>query len=64
MSEEELLEGYVEFRPLIGHCRFRDCRHQGEPGCAIQEALARGDISQRRMDSYLHLRNSLESDTF
>ncbi|AQQ66454.1 ribosome biogenesis GTPase RsgA [Microbulbifer agarilyticus] len=62
MSEQELLEGYVEFRPFIGHCRFRDCRHQSEPGCAIQEALERGDISQRRMDSFLHLRNSLEND--
>ncbi|QKX16468.1 small ribosomal subunit biogenesis GTPase RsgA [Microbulbifer sp. YPW1] len=62
MSEQELLEGYVEFRPFIGYCRFRDCRHQSEPGCAIQEALERGDISQRRMDSFLHLRNSLENE--
>ena len=62
MSEQELLEGFVEFRPFIGHCRFRDCRHQGEPGCAIQAALLRGDISERRMDSYLHLRNSLENE--
>ena len=62
MEEQALLEGFVEFRPFIGHCRFRDCRHQGEPGCAINEALARGDISQRRMNSFLHLRNSLESE--
>ncbi|WP_295803342.1 small ribosomal subunit biogenesis GTPase RsgA [uncultured Microbulbifer sp.] len=62
MSEQELLEGFVEFRPFIGHCRFRDCRHQSEPGCAIQQALERGDISERRMDSYLHLRNSLENE--
>lgn len=62
MSEQELLEGFVEFRPFIGHCRFRDCRHQGEPGCAISAALARGEISERRMDSFLHLRNSLESE--
>ncbi|WP_288132380.1 small ribosomal subunit biogenesis GTPase RsgA [Microbulbifer sp.] len=62
MSEQELIEGFAEFRPFIGHCRFRDCRHQSEPGCAIQEALERGDISQRRMDSYLHVRNSLENE--
>lgn len=62
MDEQSLLEGFVEFRPFIGHCRFRDCRHQGEPGCAINEALANGDISQRRMNSFLHLRNSLESE--
>ncbi|WP_323845866.1 small ribosomal subunit biogenesis GTPase RsgA [Microbulbifer magnicolonia] len=62
MDEQSLLEGFVEFRPFIGHCRFRDCRHQGEPGCAINAALARGDISERRMSSFLHLRNSLESE--
>ncbi|WP_444920759.1 small ribosomal subunit biogenesis GTPase RsgA [Microbulbifer sp. CnH-101-G] len=62
MEEAALLEGFVEFRPFIGHCRFRDCSHQGEPGCAIHEALANGDISERRMNSFLHLRNSLESE--
>jgi len=62
MDEQSLLEGFVEFRPFIGHCRFRDCRHQGEPGCAILEALERGDIGERRMNSFLHLRNSLESE--
>ncbi|WP_444899268.1 small ribosomal subunit biogenesis GTPase RsgA [Microbulbifer sp. VAAC004] len=62
MEEAALLEGFVEFRPFIGHCRFRDCNHQGEPGCAIHEALANGDISERRMNSFLHLRNSLESE--
>lgn len=62
MDEQSLLEGFVEFRPFIGHCRFRDCRHQGEPGCAIAGALARGTISERRMDSFLRLRNSLESE--
>ncbi|UHQ54276.1 MULTISPECIES: small ribosomal subunit biogenesis GTPase RsgA [Microbulbifer] len=62
MSEADLLEGFVEFRPFIGHCRFRDCRHQGEPGCAINEALARGEISERRMNSFIHLRNSLQEE--
>jgi ribosome biogenesis GTPase len=63
MSEQELLEGFVEFRPFIGHCRFRDCRHRHEPGCAISGALLRGEISERRMNSFLHLRNSLESES-
>ncbi|GAA5443520.1 small ribosomal subunit biogenesis GTPase RsgA [Microbulbifer sp. NBRC 101763] len=62
MEETALLEGFVEFRPFIGHCRFRDCRHQGEPGCAIHKALSSGDITERRMNSFLHLRNSLESE--
>ncbi|MFS1523280.1 small ribosomal subunit biogenesis GTPase RsgA [Microbulbifer sp. 2304DJ12-6] len=62
LEEAALLEGFVEFRPFIGHCRFRDCRHQGEPDCAIRAALANGEISERRMNSFLHLRNSLASE--
>ncbi len=35
-----IAEAFVELRPLLGHCRFRDCRHDAEPGCAIQAAVA------------------------
>lgn len=59
MSEAELLAGFIEFRPFIGHCRFRDCKHWHEPGCAINGAVQRGDISTGRMESFIHLRNSL-----
>jgi ribosome biogenesis GTPase len=55
MSRDQLLNGFIEFRPLIGHCRFRDCRHQQEPGCAILEALKTGDISRQRMESFEHI---------
>ncbi len=60
MNPQELIEGFVEFRPFLGHCKFRDCAHEQEPGCAINKALARGDISQTRMDSYRHILNTLE----
>ena len=30
--------GFVEFRPYLGRCRFRDCVHRNEPGCALREA--------------------------
>jgi len=46
---EALAEAFVEMRPLIGHCRFRDCRHDREPGCAMQEAAARGEIAPHRI---------------
>jgi ribosome biogenesis GTPase len=36
-------------RPLLGRCRFRDCRHHREPGCAIQEAARRGAIAPHRV---------------
>lgn len=59
ISLEELLHGFVEFRPHIGHCRFRDCAHEAEPGCAIQAALENGAISQVRFDSYLRIKQSI-----
>jgi ribosome biogenesis GTPase len=62
MDAQTLLEGFVEFRPFIGHCKFRDCAHQAEPGCAIQKALTDGDIGQERMASYRHILATLESE--
>ncbi|MCW8885415.1 MAG: small ribosomal subunit biogenesis GTPase RsgA [Motiliproteus sp.] len=60
IDKQTLLEGFVEFRPHLGHCRFRDCHHEQEPGCALREALEQGKISQRRMDSYRHILTSLD----
>ena len=60
MEADEVLEGFVEFRPFIGHCKFRDCSHRHEPGCAILRALAAGDISQTRMDSYRYILSTLD----
>lgn len=60
ISEQELLEGFIEFRPFIGHCKFRDCKHQQEPGCAIREASESGEIVQERLHSYERIRNSLD----
>jgi ribosome biogenesis GTPase len=60
MSREQVEQGFREFRPLLGHCKFRDCHHVHEPGCAIIGALASGAISARRMDSYRHIVASLE----
>jgi ribosome biogenesis GTPase len=55
MDKQELLEGFIEFRPYLGYCKFRDCRHESEPGCALLAALAAGKISERRMDSFRHI---------
>lgn len=42
-------EAFVEVRPLLGRCRFRDCRHDQEPGCAVQAAVKRGEIAPHRL---------------
>ena len=60
MSREQVEYGFREFRPLLGSCKFRDCQHEQEPGCAVLEAVETGAISVRRLDSYRHIVASLE----
>jgi ribosome biogenesis GTPase / thiamine phosphate phosphatase len=50
---------FVEFRPLLGECRFNDCRHADEPGCALHEAVRQGRIERSRMHSYTRILGSL-----
>ena len=61
MDEQSLLEGFVEFRPFLGYCKFRDCAHQSEPGCAIQKALEEGHISSTRMASFRYILSTLDN---
>lgn len=58
MTREEIEQGFKEFQPLSGHCKFRNCRHQQEPGCALLEALEAGEINERRMASYRQMLDS------
>ena len=51
-TADEILYGFRELRPFIGHCRFSNCQHQNEPDCAIQNALAEGFISPQRFEHY------------
>jgi len=48
--------GFVEFAPYRGQCRFSDCSHTVEPGCALLAAVKRGDIDLRRLQSYHQLK--------
>ena len=57
----QITDGFVEFRPYLGQCRFNDCRHTVEPGCALQAAIANGDISQARFDSYQRILHAVEN---
>ena len=60
LDRDELAHAFLEFRPHLGQCRFRDCRHLTEPGCAITAACARGEISEKRLASYRGLVNESE----
>ena len=61
MSPEQVLENFVELRPFLGHCKFRDCAHLSEPGCALEQALVEGRISEQRMNSCRQIIASLGS---
>jgi ribosome biogenesis GTPase len=56
----ELASCFPEMRPFLGECRFQDCRHRTEPGCAIRAAVERGDIAADRLESYHVLLRELE----
>jgi ribosome biogenesis GTPase len=56
LAADDLAESFIEFRPLLGQCRFRDCRHEAEPGCALLAALADGRIHPRRFEHYRTIR--------
>jgi ribosome biogenesis GTPase len=45
-------QGFVEFAQYLGQCRFHDCRHLHEPGCALREAAAMGKIDARRLELF------------
>ena len=49
VAPETIADAFVEIRPLLGHCRFRDCRHDREPGCAVWEAVDAGKVAPHRV---------------
>lgn len=60
MSREQVEWGFREFRALLGSCKFRDCQHEQEPGCAVLAAVASGTISKRRLASYRYIVTTLD----
>jgi ribosome biogenesis GTPase len=61
LPPESLDRCFPELRTHLDACRFGDCTHRVEPDCAVREALARGEVSAERYDSYLRLREELEA---
>lgn len=56
---EDLDDVFSEISEIAKNCKYSDCEHQGEPGCAVQSELEKGYISPERYDSYLHLKKEL-----
>lgn len=58
VASDELAPHFVEFRAALGNCRFTNCAHMGEPGCAITAATERGQVHPDRLASYRRIRTA------
>jgi ribosome biogenesis GTPase len=55
LTRQELERGFRDFLPFLGQCRFHNCAHLAEPGCAIRAAVEAGQIRPERLESYRHM---------
>lgn len=62
IEARELAECFPEMRPLLGRCRYADCRHMSEPGCAVRTAMEAGKIQAGRYESYRALLAEIEAE--
>ncbi len=58
IDAEALAHAFVDFRPFLGQCRFRDCRHEQEPGCRLVAAAEAGEIAPARLALFRMLRRA------
>ena len=54
-TQEEITHGFIDVRKFNGACKFANCSHQNEPGCAMKEAVKNGDLNPQRFNNYLRL---------
>ncbi len=64
ISKQELSHYFAEMRPLIPQCRFNNCLHINEPGCAVQKAVEDGEISSDRYVSYCNILDSITENNY
>ena len=58
-SRNKSFNGFVEFHDYLGACKYRDCKHDNDPGCAIREAVENGEIAETRFENYHRILESL-----
>jgi len=59
LTPDELETSFVDFHPFLGNCRFRDCLHESEPGCALRGGIAAGEIDARRFEHFRIIRDEI-----
>lgn len=60
IDAHELASYVLDFQPYLGQCRFNDCIHQNEPGCAIKNAVEKGEIPRVRYENYLQIMQMIQ----
>ena len=58
-SKEDIVKGFIELKLYQGYCKFSNCTHTTEPGCAINEALEQDELSQQRVNSFRKMLDDL-----
>ncbi|MCW8943739.1 MAG: small ribosomal subunit biogenesis GTPase RsgA [Sedimenticola sp.] len=61
LTPDSVAQGFIEFGAYLGHCKFSNCSHQKEPGCALKEAVEEGKIHPQRLTNFLHMVQGLSS---
>ena len=59
-DKEQILRGFTELRKHFGQCKFNDCKHETEPGCAVRDAIENNEMDALRLQSYQHMLRDLE----
>jgi ribosome biogenesis GTPase len=62
LTPEQVCHGFIEFEPYLGLCKFRDCKHQSDPGCSLISAGKNKKISPRRLASFQRILDSLDEN--
>lgn len=58
-EEDDLSESFTDIEELAGNCKFSDCAHKSEPGCAVRIAVEKGELSSSRLENYHKLKDEL-----
>jgi ribosome biogenesis GTPase len=59
LEPEQVTHGFIDFHDYLGHCKYRDCKHDTDPGCAIREAVEQGKIAVSRFENYHRILESM-----
>ncbi|HBQ8790389.1 TPA: small ribosomal subunit biogenesis GTPase RsgA [Klebsiella quasipneumoniae] len=59
LEAEQITNGFVEFHDYLGRCKYRDCKHDTDPGCALREAVESGKIAESRFENYHRILESM-----